>query len=249
MDHYRKQLEEIRFSLESLKEKLMVEQNECPLGRLNSSIDRGRLQYYAVKEVDRGQRKSDGRQKGTNNRQKKVGINNNPEIIKGLARKEFLIRTCKELNNNIMVVQRAIDNFRTFEPKGIIGVMTKAYRSLPEDYFFKKNGMRDEFLLNHDERIVAGIKSHEAWARQPYEQSDYRSEERNKITSQGERMRSKSEVMIAEKLYEYGVPFRYEQVINVGKWKLAPDFTFEDRKKDEFYWEYCGLMDNIQYVN
>ena len=61
-------------------------------------------------------------------------------------------------------------------------------------------------------------------------------------------MRSKAEVLIAEKLYEYGIPFRYEQILLLGNRQYAPDFTFEAADGSEFYLEFFGMMDNEEYA-
>ena len=62
-------------------------------------------------------------------------------------------------------------------------------------------------------------------------------------------MRSKSEVMIAELLYQYGIPFRYEEPLYIDGVMLAPDFTFRGADLLKFYWEYCGMMDDPKYVD
>ena len=35
----------------------------------------------------------------------------------------------------------------------------------------------------------------------------------------------------------------------IGRYELAPDFTFKGRDGREFYWEYCGMMDDVSYVD
>ena len=92
------------------------------------------------------------------------------------------------------------------------------------------------------------MKIHRAWAEAPYDSSRFREEEKSKVTSRGLRMRSKSEVMIAEMLYQYGVPFRYEQVLMLDGKTFAPDFTFQDAVLELFYMEYCGMMGDPEYV-
>ena len=65
----------------------------------------------------------------------------------------------------------------------------------------------------------------------------------------GERMRSKSEVIIAERLYANGIPYRYECPLKAGKRIIHPDFSIlrlSDRKV--IYHEHCGRMDNPVYV-
>jgi len=68
-------------------------------------------------------------------------------------------------------------------------------------------------------------------------------------SDKGERVRSKSEVMIADALAQAGIPYRYESPIMLGTVILYPDFTIlrkEDRK--QLFWEHLGKMDDPEYV-
>lgn len=67
----------------------------------------------------------------------------------------------------------------------------------------------------------------------------------------GERMRSKSEVAIANMLLEHRIPYKYECpfVLHSGK-KLYPDFTILDvRRRRIIYWEHLGRMGDLSYVS
>ncbi len=74
-------------------------------------------------------------------------------------------------------------------------------------------------------------------------------ENRRFPTSAGFKVRSKSEQSIVEQLVNYGVPFRYEEVIWINGWQYSSDFTFRDREKKKFYWEHAGMMDQEPYRN
>lgn len=69
-------------------------------------------------------------------------------------------------------------------------------------------------------------------------------------TEKGERVRSKSEVIIADSLYKEGIPYRYEYPLHLKGWGMVyPDFTLlhvGDRK--EIYWEHFGMMDDPEYA-
>jgi len=69
-------------------------------------------------------------------------------------------------------------------------------------------------------------------------------------TENGERVRSKSEMIIANILYREGIPFRYESALILkGKEKLHPDFTaLNVRKRKIVYWEHLGMMDEPSYA-
>lgn len=82
-------------------------------------------------------------------------------------------------------------------------------------------------------------------------------------TAHGERVRSKSEVIIADTLFRYNIPYRYEFPLTLKRINpddirrdfgssvtLYPDFLcLNTRTRTEFYWEHFGLMDSTEYSN
>ena len=68
-------------------------------------------------------------------------------------------------------------------------------------------------------------------------------------TERGELVRSKSELVIADKLHARGIDYAYEQpvVLDNGRTRY-PDFTIEDDAMGvTFYWEHLGLLDDPGY--
>ncbi len=70
-------------------------------------------------------------------------------------------------------------------------------------------------------------------------------------TNSGIRVRSKSELIIANMLEQKGVPYRYEFPISLKRiGQIRPDFTcLNVRTRKEYIWEHFGMMDNIAYAN
>ena len=86
------------------------------------------------------------------------------------------------------------------------------------------------------------------WQVQPYESKSFSNETAEHFTDKGERVRSKSEVMIANALGQAGIPYRYEYPLQLGDDLIYPDFTIlrlSDRK--EIRWEHFGMMDDPAY--
>lgn len=86
------------------------------------------------------------------------------------------------------------------------------------------------------------------WLSYEYDKKPFREGTPEHYTSAGERVRSKSEVMIADTLKQNGIPYRYECPLNLGNVIVHPDFTIlrvEDR--ETLYWEHLGLMDDSTY--
>ena len=94
----------------------------------------------------------------------------------------------------------------------------------------------------------------EKWRREVFMGENPIKFEKTFRTSNGEFVRSKSELIIAEALNKYKVPYFYERPfyqISVGSRKsnLYPDFTcFNRRTGRTYYWEHLGMMDNAEYA-
>ena len=69
-------------------------------------------------------------------------------------------------------------------------------------------------------------------------------------TDNGERVRSKSEIIIANKLYRYNIPYRYECPLQLQSGVIThPDFTcLNVSTRQEYIWEHFGIMDNAEYA-
>ncbi|MBR5933523.1 MAG: hypothetical protein IK002_05990 [Treponema sp.] len=71
------------------------------------------------------------------------------------------------------------------------------------------------------------------------------------ITDKGERVRSKSELIIANALFHSKVPYRYEYPILIkGAGEFHPDFLcLNPHTGNEILWEHFGIMDDVTYRN
>lgn len=161
-------------------------------------------------------------------KRKRVGINKNRELVGQLARKKYLQMAIKILESSTPKLQRLVSGDETLDSAAILGKMPPVYRSLPEEMFFP------------------AMRAASKWAAEDYEKSTYREEERRHITSRGLRVRSKSELIIAEKLDSYEIPYRYEQMIYIENYPLSPDFVIKT-EDGLIYWEHCGLMGDARY--
>ncbi len=71
-------------------------------------------------------------------------------------------------------------------------------------------------------------------------------------SKRGEYVRSKSELIIADRLYDAGIPYHYEVEFRnqYGKLILRPDFyVLNPRTRKEYLWEHFGMLDNEVYAN
>ncbi len=88
------------------------------------------------------------------------------------------------------------------------------------------------------------------WLDENYDMMGFRETEKEFYTRAGLRVRSKSELIIAESLDEEKIPFRYEKPLKLRSETVHPDFTLLNiKERKEVYWEHFGMMDDIEYRN
>ena len=174
----------------------------------------------------------------------KTSLNNDPEMIRTLARKEFLKRSIDAISKNIRLLENVEMRYADEQLDALVATMSGAYRDLPSNYFLESDMGNGGIYRQSDEYC---LRRHAEWAKEPYKMSTYMPEKRKFPTSAGIKVRSKSEQHIVEQLVNYGVPFRYEEVILIDGREYSFDFTFMDRYMKEFYWEHAGMMDQLIY--
>ena len=89
------------------------------------------------------------------------------------------------------------------------------------------------------------------WLEVPYKAKDFmENDETEYYTDKGERVRSKSEIIIANILKTLNIPYKYECPLKLGNIIVYPDFTILDvKERREKYLEHFGMMGDIDYVN
>lgn len=70
------------------------------------------------------------------------------------------------------------------------------------------------------------------------------------LTEKGERVRSKSEKILADFFHRRNIPYKYEKPLYLrGYGTVYPDFTFLSKKTGkEIFWEHEGMMDKQDYA-
>lgn len=92
------------------------------------------------------------------------------------------------------------------------------------------------------------------WQKVQYQGLPFTPETPEYLTARGERVRSKSEVIIADGLSRHQIPYRYEYplIINKGQQShtIYPDFLcLNIHTRREYIWEHFGMMDNPDYAH
>ena len=87
------------------------------------------------------------------------------------------------------------------------------------------------------------------WQSKTFKPNPYKPEKKIFDTRRGEKVRSKSEAIIADTLYEFGIPYRYEYPVKMANGEIRyPDFMLLNLKtKQEIYFEHFGRMGDAGY--
>ena len=112
-----------------------------------------------------------------------------------------------------------------------------------------------EGLHRERQKIIMPVKETEEqfikrWQEMEYKGKPFYGGIAELYTAKGERVRSKSEVIIADLLSREGVPYRYEYPLYLNSYgEIYPDFTVLNvRTRKEMYWEHFGMMDEPEYA-
>lgn len=132
-----------------------------------------------------------------------------------------------------------------------LGITEEALR------FYEKDAIRSLYRRMHPARkcfVTPILPEDEAyadeWEKVPFSPKGFEQDDPEIITERGERVRSKSEKILADKFYSSGIPYRYECPLYLDQRLLVyPDFTLlNKRTHSEFYWEHFGMMDRPDYA-
>ncbi|MBQ8934629.1 MAG: hypothetical protein IJ061_10170 [Lachnospiraceae bacterium] len=88
------------------------------------------------------------------------------------------------------------------------------------------------------------------WKAEEYKGKDVDGVTTQFFTDNGERVRSKSEVLIANTLSKYKVPYKYEYPVRLKNGMIIyVDFlALNVHTREQFFWEHLGMMDHPEYA-
>lgn len=165
--------------------------------------------------------------------QRKYINNTDIELIKKLLQKSYDKKIKKTLEENI-----------------------KRYTIIDKNLDFKNIDDIYDNLKNKEKDMIKPIKDTynsklEKWKEISYNGKGFSQGSLEIFTKNGERVRSKSEKILADMFYDNGIIYKYEFPLYLkGYGNIYPDFTFISKKsKKEIYWEHFGMMDDGIYSN
>jgi len=241
MDFVRDELEKVVRNLHAMEENYTAGLKKCPSGSLLCNQNKGIPRFYHSFTDREGQ-------------WRRIYLSAGNPMIEILARKEYLRLSLPNIRKNIEMLEQVLTRYRSLDPADIIAASRRAYRLLNDSSFFSnkhENALWEtvgNLEMLTDDMIRYRCEEHREWATREYTRNPYPFRTLH-LTDFGLRVRSRGEIVIAEVAHTLGIPFRYDQLITLEDGSaISPDFSFEDKYFEEFYIEYCGMMDDPGYV-
>ena len=154
----------------------------------------------------------------------------NKELIRQLALKKYYQRQLYAYQKEINAIKKYL----------------KALPGKDADDLLRSTPIYKELL----EPSIGDVFDVSDWEKEEYEKSHEHPENLIISTIKGDKVRSKSEAIIADELFRMKIPYRYECRLLVGNTYLHPDFTAINKRTEEvFIWEHFGKADDPGYLN
>ncbi len=156
----------------------------------------------------------------------------NAEFIKALAQKGYDKKVKRLVDLRLKQIQKINADYDDHEIEKIYACMNPTRKKLVRAY-----------EIPFEQRISE-------WKKIEYNGKSFSEDSPEICTRKGERVRSKSEKIIADTFFERGIEYKYECPLELkGYGIIFPDFTIISRRTGkEVYWEHDGRMDDPQYA-
>lgn len=173
-----------------------------------------------------------------NRRTRYLGTADN-EDVQLIQEKRFLEKSLVALKKRIRDLEKGMQILEPLDMYALNASLPAAYR------------MSDDSIA----RIVGPDES-ARWFAEALREKEYidaRSPQKfigrlTKTAKDGTKMRSKSEVIIANELINRGIPYIYEMPVTVGNITLHPDFIFYSYSRSKpMMWEHAGMLGDDLY--
>lgn len=148
-----------------------------------------------------------------------------------LAQKDYNQKFVKEASRELSIINRYLSSTESANIESIYASMGKGRKQLVTP-------------------LIEDFDSYaEKWLKREYASGHFEPGSPEHYTDKNERVRSKSEIEIANALNNFGIPYLYEFPIEIYGVQYRPDFhCLNIRTRKEIIWEHYGMMDDISYA-
>ena len=156
----------------------------------------------------------------------------NETLVQQLAQKSYDERILQLAEKRYSQIKRLVKDYTDDELESI---------------YFKEHPERQKFIEPVEPTWEQRMNE---WISKEYDGKEFNEDMPVILTERGERVRSKSEKIMADYFYRNGIEYKYECPLYLkGMGIVYPDFTFLSKKTGrEVYWEHNGKCDDISYA-
>ena len=156
----------------------------------------------------------------------------NDELVRKLAQKSYDERVLRLAERRLNQIRKLLKDYADDEI---------------EQIFYKEHKERQRFIQPTEPTWEQRLSE---WKAKEYQGKGFGDGTPVIVTERGERVRSKSEKIMADYFYRNGIEYKYECPIYLkGMGMVYPDFTFLSKKiEKEIYWEHNGMVDEPMYA-
>ena len=200
---------------------LQAKKKSWPAGLLEISHSNGSVQYYYRDSIKNG---CDAKKKYI----KKKDV----KMVKLLAQRDYEQKLLVLLEKRYRAVKRARAIYEYTSPQELACNLSNERKQLVQPLVLPD----DQFVNN--------------WQSEEYDAKPILDSAMEILTVRGERVRSKSEKIIADTLERRGIPYKYEHPLELSGGRIIyPDFTVLNiKRRKEYIWEHLGMLDNEAYA-
>ena len=179
--------------------------------------------------------------KGAKNKTKRTYLGGADSIkLKNVLASSYKAVLMEDLKENIKLLETVYSRYIPYNKEHVIGQLSPCVQDLD--------------FINAGNMIMTELYT---WMHEPYEKNPKEFPKAIIIAKDGTRVRSKSECIIYNALYDAGIPFRYDPVLkfrvtgtdgNIVTIKKSPDFQIKCPDGSEILVEHGGLLRADSYA-
>ena len=153
------------------------------------------------------------------------------DMIEKIRKKYFVKKSISQLRKNKKIMESLLRGLNPFDPGEIRNQMSSVYREVQ--------------IIEWKSKMDLAL---EKWKVKDKGESFLYPEGLRHISAKGQRVRSKSEAIIADLLDYKNILYKYEEPLNICGQKFSPDFTiFRSFDNRIIYWEHFGMINDTEY--
>lgn len=152
------------------------------------------------------------------------------QLIEQLKLKAYVKKSIPSLKDSIGSTEKMLPALKIFDPSKILDDLNDSYDGHPLKL---ENVVGQDVNLNWENLVERQNKAFP---------------ENLRYQASGGMYRSKSEMIIATQLARFGIPFKYEAEVQLGPFRMYPDFAVLNPLDGEIvYWEHLGMLEKSDY--